>query len=112
MALYYGSGGAATIVMEGPFGSVGTAIRLAELSLPEAAWKGAVSPYSQTVELPGLTIRSKVDLLPGWEQLEQFRQKELTFTTENCDGVLTVYAIGDRPDRDLVFQASVTEVTT
>lgn len=110
MALYYGAAGEVSVTMEGPFGSVGTAMRLAEVMLPQENWKGAVSPFSQTVTLEGLTLRSKVDLLPSYEQLEGFRARELAFTTENCDGVLTVYAIGDRPDTDLVFQAAVTEV--
>jgi len=111
MALDYGTGSNYTVTMEGPFGSVGTSIRMTELYLPLSDWKGSVSPFSQKVALEGISIRSKVDLLPSCEQLEAFREKELAFTTENQDGVLTVYAIGDCPDTDLVFQASISEVT-
>jgi len=112
MAIDYGNSGDITVTMEGPFGSISAGmIRLAELTLPEADWKGAVSPFSQEVSLEGISIRSKVDLLPSYDQLETFRSKELAFTTENADGVLTVYAIGDRPNADLTFQAAITEVT-
>ena len=75
MALNFGTGGEVTVTMEGPFGSVGSAIRLTELTLPLSEWKGAVSPFSQIVSVDGLSLRSKVDLLPGYEQLEAFRTK-------------------------------------
>ena len=111
MSIDFGTVGNISVTMEGPFGSVGTAMRLAELQLPASDWKGAVSPFSQQVSLAGISVRSKVDLLPGCDQLEAFRSRELAFTTENVDGVLTVYAIGDRPDTDLTFQVSIMEVT-
>jgi len=111
MALDFGNGGDLTVIMEGPYGSVGTAIRLISIFLPEASWKGAASPFSQSVAVNGISIYSKVDLLPSYEQLEHFRAKELAFTTENRDGVLTVYAIGQKPEGDLTHQAAVTEVS-
>ena len=110
MALYFGSGGDLSVTMEGPFGNAGSAVLLRQIALPAANWKGAVSPFFQKVELEDLTNRSKVDLLPTYDQLEAFRQKELAFTTENDSGVLTVYAIGQCPDGDLTLMASVTEV--
>lgn len=110
MAISYGSGGDITVTLEGPFGNAGSAVLLRQLNLPAANWKGAVSPFFQSVELADLTVRSKVDLLPSFQQLENFRQKELAFTTENNDGILTVYAIGQCPGEDLTFQAAVTEV--
>jgi len=95
----------------GPFGSGGASVRLTEVFLPADQWKGATSPYSQVVEVEGITIRSKVDLLLDADQLELLRAKEAAFTTENEDGVLTVYAIGQKPEWDFTFQAAVTEVT-
>ena len=106
----YGNSGGYTVQMEGPFGSVGTSIRMCEVALPLANWKGAESPFSQQVPLEGISIRSKVDLLPSAEQLESFRSQELALTTENRDGVLTVFAIGDKPRQDLSMQAVMTEV--
>ena len=110
MAVTYGNRDGITVTMEGPYGSVGGSVRLVQLDLPQSGWKGAVSPFSQIVQPEGISIRSKVDLLPDVHQLEQFRAQELAFTTENEDGVLTVYAIGEKPREDLVFQAVVTEV--
>ena len=111
MALTYGSGGEITVTMAGPFGSVGSAVQLTELTLPAEDWKGGQSPYFQNVTLTGISGRSKVDLLPSPQQLEAFRTLELAFTTENDGGQVTVYAIGTKPDFDLCFQAALTEVT-
>ena len=110
MALYFGSGGDLSVTMEGPFGNAGSAVLLRQISLPAAGWKGAVSPFFQQVEMEDIATNSKVDLLPTYDQLETFRQKELAFTTENNSGILTVYAIGQCPDGDLTMMASVTEV--
>ena len=89
---------------------VPAATRLAEIPLPAAAWVGNASPYSQVVAIEGITVTSKVDLQPSVEQLAIFHQKDLAFVTENEDGVVTVYAIGQKPLNDYVIQATITEV--
>ena len=113
MALSFGdaSGGGMRVVLEGPYGSAGSAVRQVEISLPMSQWKGGTSPYSQVVTIEEARARSKVDLLPSALQLEDFRYQELAFTTENNDGIVTVYAIGDKPNKDLILQAVLTEVS-
>jgi hypothetical protein len=44
------------------------------------------------------------------EQLAIFHNKDVAFVTENEDGVVTVYAIGDKPTQDYTIQVSITEV--
>ena len=68
--------------------------------------------YSQVVSIEGVTENSQVDLTPSVEQLVVFYEKDLTFVTENEDGVVTVYAIGQVPTNDYEIQVTVTEVTT
>lgn len=75
-----------------------------------SAWQGTESPYSQVVTIAGVTAYTKVDLLPSVEQLAIFHNKDLAFVTENEDGIVTVYAIGDKPKNDYTIQASLTEV--
>ena len=53
MALYYGTADALQARLKGPYGSV--AIRAVEVCLSADGWKGAVSPYSQVVTVPGIT---------------------------------------------------------
>lgn len=90
---------------------VPAATRLAEIPLPAASWVGTASPYHQVVAIQGITPTSKVDLQPSVEQLAIFHQKDLAFVTENEDGVVTVYAIGDKPLADYTIQATITEVS-
>ena len=110
MALQYGSGGGISVAMAGPFGGSGAAVKLTQITLLAANWKGAESPYSQVVAVEGVSVNSKVDLQPSVEQLEIFHDKDIAFSTENDDGVVTVYAIGDKPRNDYTIQASIMEV--
>ena len=92
-------------------GLAGTA-RLTSIVLPASAWKSeAENLYSQVVSVAGATPYSKVDLLPSVEQLAIFHNKDVAFVTENENGVITVYAIGDKPLLDYTMQAQITEVT-
>lgn len=90
--------------------SGGTTARIAEVELLAAMWVGDASPYSQNVTVPGITSYSQVDLTPSVEQLAIFHDKDLAFVTENEDGVVTVYAIGDKPVNDYTIQVTITEV--
>lgn len=84
--------------------------RIAYVDLLSANWVGSASPYSQVVEIDGVTENSQVDLTPSIEQLVIFHEKDLGFVTENEDGVVTVYAIGQRPENDYTIQVTITEV--
>lgn len=84
--------------------------RIDEVTLLASAWAGADDPYSQVVEIIGVTEYTKVDLLPSVEQLAIFHDKDLEFVTENEDGVVTVYCIGDKPTGDYTIQVALTEV--
>ena len=83
---------------------------ITEVTLLAEAWAGADGLYSQLVSIDGATEYSKVDLLPSVEQLAIFHNKDVGFVTENEDGVVTVYAIGDKPLLDYTMQAQITEV--
>lgn len=80
------------------------------ISLPAAGWQGTESPYSQVVSINGTTEYSKVDINPSVEQLAIFHQKDIAFVTENEDGVITVYCIGQKPTNDYTMQVTITEV--
>lgn len=73
-------------------------------------WEGGDNLYSQVVSIDGVTENSQVDLTPSVEQLTVFYEKDLTFVTENEGGVVTVYAIGQKPTNDYMIQVTITEV--
>lgn len=79
-------------------------------TIQASKWVGASSPYSQVVTIAGVTENSQVDLTPSVEQLAIFHEKDLAFVTENVDGVVTVYAIGQKPTNDYTMQVTITEV--
>lgn len=78
--------------------------------LPASAWVGSGNIYSQVVYISGVTANSQVDLTPSVEQLAVFYDKSLALVAENEDGVVTVYAIGQKPEQDYEIQVTVTEV--
>lgn len=85
--------------------------RLSEVTIIASGWvTEADNLHSQVVTIDGTTAYSKVDLLPSVEQLAIFHNKDVSFVTENEDGVVTVYAIGDKPLLDYTMQVQITEV--
>ena len=81
------------------------------VNLPASEWTGDNNLYSQIVYIDGVTEHSQVDLTPDIEQLVIFYEKDLTFVTENDGGVVTVYAIGQKPTNDYAIQVTITEVS-
>ena len=84
---------------------------LGKVELLAANWVGEGNLYSQVVPVYGVTPNSQVDLTPSVQQLAIFHDKDLAFVTENEDGVVTVYAIGQKPENDYMIQVTITEVT-
>ena len=87
-----------------------SSVKLGWVTLLANAWEGTEHPYHQVVEIDGVTRNSQVDLTPDVEQLMIFYEKDLSFVTENEDGRVTVYAIGQKPANDHIVQVTITEV--
>jgi hypothetical protein len=87
-----------------PIAKIGNVVLLA------SAWVGGNNLYSQVVNVEGVTKNSQVDLTPSAEQLAIFYNKDISFVTENNNGVVTVYVIGQKPQNDYTIQATITEV--
>ncbi len=100
-----------TVIQVDSGGGGAVATRLASVTLTASKWvTESENLHSQVVAINGTTEYSKVDLLPSVEQLAIFHNKDVAFVTENEDGVVTVYAIGDKPVLDYIMQVSITEV--
>ena len=85
--------------------------RTVTITLYKSKWLGNNGTYYQNVTIDNITQYSKVDLQPSAEQLKIFYEKDISFVTENENGVITVFCIGQKPTNDYVMQATITEVT-
>ena len=88
----------------------GVTARIGNVTLLADNWEGTASPYSQRVTLEGVTKNSQVDLTPSVEQLTIFHDKDIAFVAENEGGVVTVYAVGQKPTNNYTIQVTITEV--
>lgn len=86
--------------------------RIATVNLLASDWQttSQTNLHSQVVTIEGVTETSQVDLTPSAEQLATFHQKDIALVAENEDGVVTVYAIGDKPANDYTMQVTIKEV--
>lgn len=86
-------------------------VRISDVTLLASAWVSVTATrHEQVVQIEGVTENSQVDLTPTGEQLEAFFNKQLTFTAEQEGGVVTVVAVGDKPQNDYTIQVTITEV--
>ena len=99
-----------TLTINGTKYDVVPVVPATNVVLLASAWVGDEGKCSQVVEIPGVTPHTKVDLQPTAEQLAEFHHKVLGFVAENDGGVVTVYAIGDKPTGDHTIQITKTEV--
>lgn len=84
---------------------------IGEVTLLASAWvKEGDNLYSQVVTIEEASPYSQVDLTPSVEQLAIFYDKSIAFVAENEDGIVTVYAIGQKPTNDYTMQVTITEV--
>lgn len=76
-----------------------------------ADWTGDASPYTQTVTISSTTANSKVDLQPDATAIAQMADDgTVALYIANDSGVLTAYAVGEKPTVELTIQATISEV--
>lgn len=65
--------------------------------------------YGQVIELDEITKYSRLDLQPDVDMIAEFKKLGLVFVTENNDGVITVYSVGNMPLNSYTVQATIVE---
>lgn len=69
--------------------------------------------YSQVIDINSETYNvtnySRLDLQPSVDMLAEFQHLDLVFVTENKEGTITVYSIGDMPLKTYTMQATIVE---
>ena len=87
-----------------------TVDKVTTISLPKSAWKTTSNAYSQVVTVAGATANSKIDIYPTPEQLVELQSAGIALVAVNEDGVVTVYALNNKPTSDYNIQVTLTEV--
>ena len=86
--------------------------RTVDVILPVSAWTDVdYEKYSQVVPIENVPLHCDVELRITEEQLEIFREKEITFWVGCDNGVVTVSCFGQKPTNDYEIQIKITEVT-
>lgn len=100
-----------TLTINGKTYQIKPSIPASSVTLVASEWSGGGNRYSQAVAISGVSATTQVDLTPSEEQLAIFYDKSLAFVAENDGGIVTVYAIGQKPERDHTIQVKLTEVS-
>jgi hypothetical protein len=88
-----------------------TVDKISTISLPASGWTEATNIYSQVVSVTGVTANSKVDIYPTPEQLVDLQISGISLVAVNQDGVVTVYAMNNKPISDYNMQVTLTELS-
>lgn len=83
--------------------------RVITVELSESWAQDSDDKYYQTLALEGITNHSRLDLQPSVDMLAEFKQLGLVFVTENNSGVITVYSVGNMPQKAYTMQATIVE---
>ena len=85
--------------------------RISTITLNASAWSGSSEPYSQQIDIATVTTASKIDLQPTAQQIVSLQNEETSLMVENNGGVVTCYAIGNKPTVDYTMQVLIQEVS-
>lgn len=91
-------------------GDVANAPKLTRVLMLASAWTGNNNPYSQSINITGVGTNSKLDLQPTPDQIVSLQDSEISLMLTNDNGVVTAWAIGNKPTTDYVMDVLITEV--
>lgn len=83
------------------------------VTLTSSAWgvvSGEEDTYSQVVNISGVSDKTKVAIDFSLEQTLIFKEKNLAFVIENDNGVVTFFAVGQKPQNDYTLQITLSEL--
>jgi hypothetical protein len=84
--------------------------RISTITLSKANWIGSANPWSQVVTINEITTNSKIDPQPNAVQIVALQDAEITLMFQNDNGVVTAWAIGNKPTEDYTMDVLITEV--
>lgn len=81
------------------------------VTLLSSNWIGDTTPYSQQLEINGVTAESRIDLQPTLEQLVSLQNNNITLMIINDNGIVTIYALNNKPTIDYNMQITIVNGT-
>lgn len=81
------------------------------VTIPASGWSGSNDLYFQELDVGEVNVNSKLDLQPTASQVANLQDEEISLMIENNNGVITCYAIGNKPSSDYIMQVLITEVS-
>ena len=81
------------------------------VTISAANWTGSTNPWSQVVTVSGATENSKIDLCPTALQIVALQDAGVSLMLQNDSGVVTAWAIGNKPTTDYTINVLLTEVS-
>ena len=84
--------------------------KMTTITMSAANWVGDTEPYSQEVTMSGVTENSRLDLQPSAMQIIELQGAEITLMLQNDSGVVTAWAIGNKPENDYTMSVLIQEV--
>lgn len=109
MAQSYGVPNSFTATFTGPYSGSTDAVKIRNITLGVNAWKGGESPYTQSVEVEGVTVNSVPDLVADTQAQEILSNSRCVVHLENNGGTITAVAVGGKPTENLELQVILQE---
>ena len=98
-------GDGATPYVDLPY--INIVVKHINIELPSVNWSGDEAPYSQRFVIPNVTANSKIDMQLTPKQLMWAVNTQTYFTIGNEDGVVVIYAIGNKPIEDFIVDSDL-----
>lgn len=78
--------------------------------LQSSLWSNSGSPYTQTLDVEHVTANSCVNICPSYTNISAAINEKYTLAVVNNNGIVTFYAIGNKPVSNISLQVQVAEV--
>lgn len=104
--------------VQGPIGETGATGAQGEpggfyytvVELTAALWSNEASPYTMTLDVPYVTSESCVNICPSYDNIAAGISEGYTLAVVNNNGIVTFYAIGNKPVSNISLQVQISEV--
>lgn len=84
--------------------------KVTSITLSANSWNGSAAPYYQDITSSYVTQTSKVDIQPTAEQLAEWQNEGLAFSTLSFEGSFRVYVSDVKPTVDYTVQVTMQEM--